>query len=107
MGRERALPFLKDVEMQVRLLVAVPLLVVAELVVHRRMRPVVGAIRGPGPHPGFGAATIPRRPWPRRCACAIRSGPKLLLIAVVYVVGVGIVWRTQMRSTWRAGAARR
>ena len=32
---------------------------------------------------------------------------EVLLIAFVYVVGVGIVWRTQMRSRWRAGPARR
>ena len=40
-GGNVALPFLFDVEMHVRLLLALPLLVAAELVVHRRMRPVV------------------------------------------------------------------
>ena len=40
-GAGVALPFLYDVEMHVRLLLAMPLLIVAELVVHRRMRPVV------------------------------------------------------------------
>ncbi|MCM3881021.1 MAG: hypothetical protein ND807_13005, partial [Vicinamibacterales bacterium] len=40
-GGNVALTFLRDVELHVRLLVALPLLVAAELVVHRRLRPVV------------------------------------------------------------------
>src|SRR5689334_18540023 len=36
-----AVPFLLDLELHVRFLVALPLLVIAEIVVHRRMRPVV------------------------------------------------------------------
>jgi hypothetical protein len=36
------LPFLHDIEMQARFLVALPLLIVAELLVHRRLRLVVG-----------------------------------------------------------------
>ena len=36
------LPFLYDIEMQVRFLVALPLLIAAELVVHQRLRLVVG-----------------------------------------------------------------
>jgi hypothetical protein len=36
------LPFLHDIEMHARLLVALPLLIAAELLVHRRMRLVVG-----------------------------------------------------------------
>jgi hypothetical protein len=35
-------PFLRDVDIHARLLVAMPLLIVAELVVHQRMRFVVG-----------------------------------------------------------------
>src|SRR5690242_7960073 len=41
-GERITVPFLYDVEMNLRLLVALPLLVVAETVVHRRMRLVVG-----------------------------------------------------------------
>ena len=40
-GNAVAVPFLKDIELHIRLLLALPLLVVAELVVHQRMRPVV------------------------------------------------------------------
>ncbi len=40
-GPEVRVPFLKDIEVHARLLLALPLLIVAELVVHQRMRPVV------------------------------------------------------------------
>ena len=41
LGGRAAVPFLLDVEVHVRFLVALPLLIVAELVVHQRMRFVV------------------------------------------------------------------
>ena len=102
-----ALPFLKDIEMQVRLLVAIPLL--------DRRRAGRAPAHAPGrrpvhrsrPDPGVGARDSFTTRSSRRCACGTRSGRRSLLIAVVYVVGVGVIWRTQMRSTWRAGAARR
>ena len=37
----RGLPFLKDLELHARFLLALPLLILAELVVHMRMRPVI------------------------------------------------------------------
>jgi hypothetical protein len=40
-GGQAAVPFLKDAEVHVRFLVALPLLILAELVVHQRMRPLV------------------------------------------------------------------
>jgi hypothetical protein len=36
-----AVPFLWDIDFQVRFLVGMPLLIVAELVVHQRMRPMM------------------------------------------------------------------
>ncbi len=52
------LPFLYDIEMQVRFLVALPLLIIAELLVHQRLRVVVGQfvereIIGKGVLPAF------------------------------------------------------
>ena len=67
------LTFLKDIEQQARLLLAIPLLIVAELVVHRRMRPVVGQFVDRGLVPESARETFTRRS-PRRCACAIPSG---------------------------------
>jgi hypothetical protein len=41
LGNAVAIPFLHDIEAQVRFLVALPILVMAELLVHRRLRPAV------------------------------------------------------------------
>ena len=41
LGGSAAVPFLLDVEVHIRFLVVVPLLIVAEFVVHQRMRLVV------------------------------------------------------------------
>jgi hypothetical protein len=41
LGDSTAVPFLFDWEVHIRFLVAIPLLIIAELVVHRRMRPLV------------------------------------------------------------------
>ena len=41
LGGKVAMPFLWDVEVHVRFLVVVPLFIAAEMVVHRRMRPLV------------------------------------------------------------------
>ena len=94
-GSSVALPFLHDVEQHVRLLLALPLLIVAELIVHRRVRPVVQQFVERG--------LIPDAARPRFDA-AIASAMRLrnsiwaegLLIAFVYVVGVGLLWRTQI-----------
>jgi hypothetical protein len=40
-GSSNRVPFLFDIEVHVRFLVVLPLLIVAELVVHRRMRPLL------------------------------------------------------------------
>ena len=78
-----------------RLLIALPLLILAELVVHQRMRPVVGQFLDRGLIPDaaraqFDAAS--RRPLRLRNSVAA----EVLLIAFVYVVGVGFIWRTQV-----------
>lgn len=44
-GSRTVVPFLLDIEVHVRFLVALPLLVFAELVVHRRMRPLLQQFR--------------------------------------------------------------
>jgi hypothetical protein len=41
LGGNAAVPFLLDVEVHIRFLVALPLLIIAALVVHRRMRPLL------------------------------------------------------------------
>jgi hypothetical protein len=89
---DAAVPFLKDAEVHIRFLVSLPLLVLAELVVHQRMRPLVQQF--------IERNLIPDDAMPRFEA-AIGSAARLrnsvfaevLLIAFVYAVGIGVVWR--------------
>ena len=104
LGGSAAVPFLLDVEVHVRFLVALPLLIAAELVVHQRMRFVVRQF--------LDRNLIPESAMPRFDA-AIASAFRLrnsvlaevLLIAFVYGVGVLIVWRQYTAlatATWYA-----
>ncbi len=89
------LPFIHDVEMHVRLLIAMPLLILAELVVHKRMLPVVGQFisRGLVPDAARGQfdAAITATMRLRNSVTA-----EVLLIALVYGVGALFVWHTQV-----------
>jgi len=84
------LTFLRDVEMQMRLLLALPLLIVAELVVHQRIRPIVSQF--------LERSLIPeaaRTQFDAAMASAMRLRNsimiELLLIVFVYTVGIGLV----------------
>jgi hypothetical protein len=103
-GGSVAVPFLHDAEVHVRFLVVVPLLIVAELVVHQRMRFLLKQF--------LERDLIPESAMPRfdaAIASAFRlrnSVPaELLLIALVYGVGILIVWRQYIAldaATWYA-----
>ena len=91
-GGTLAVPFLLDMEVHIRFLVAVPLLIVAELVVHQRLHPIALTF--------LERNLIPETAM-RRFDEAITSAFRLrssvlaevLLILVVYGVGVLVVWR--------------
>jgi len=106
-GAGVTLPFLRDVELHVRLLLALPLLVMAELTVHQRMRPVVGQFVDRGLIPDAA-----RPQFEAAIASAIRLrnsvAAEVLLIALVYIAGVGFIWRTQVAldvTSWYGGPA--
>ncbi|WP_137889096.1 hypothetical protein [Pseudomonas sp. 2FE] len=92
LGGSVTVPFLLDMEAHVRFLVAMPLLIAAELVVHRRMRSVVKVF--------LERHLIPESAMTRFDA-AIASAFRLrnsvsaevLLVAFVYLVGILIVWQ--------------
>jgi hypothetical protein len=88
-GDSVSVPFLHDVEVHVRLLLAQPLLIVAELVVHLRMLFVERGLIPEGAQAQFDAA-IARALRLRNSITA-----EVLLIAFVYVVGVALIWRSQ------------
>src|SRR5574341_1180412 len=99
-----ALPFLHDIDSHCRLLVALPLLVFAELVVHRRMHPVVrnfldrGLISESQRERFFGIV---------QSAGRLRNSliVEILMILFVYGVGVRFVWQNTAAvsaDTWYA-----
>lgn len=100
-----AIPFLLDLEVHIRFLVAVPLLIVAELVVHRRLRPIARAFLDRGIIP---EASVAQFDEAVRSAFRLRNSvaAELLLIAVVYGVGIFVVWHhysaLQTTATWYA-----
>ena len=104
LGGSVAVPFLLDVEVHARFLVALPLLILAELVVHQRMRPLLKQF--------LERNLIPENAM-TRFEAAVASAFRLrnsvlaevLLIALVYGVGILIVWRYYIAldtATWYA-----
>jgi hypothetical protein len=96
--------FLQDIETQVRLLVSVPFLILAEVTVHRQMTPIVRRFLE------YGLIPDSER-W--RLDAAIASATRLrnsmaaelLLVALVYGVGMLVIRRTQFMlevDTWYA-----
>ncbi len=101
LGGSVTVPFLLDVEIHVKFLIVMPLLIIAELVVHRRMRFVVKQfldrnLIAENNLPRFNAAIA--------SAFRLRNSilAEVLLIAFVYVVGVPIL-RQQFTSLATTG----
>jgi hypothetical protein len=100
-----AVPFLHDIEAHVRFLVAVPLLVLAEMVVHARIRPVAGQFLARGLIPGDAR---PRFDAIVASLMRLRNsvGLEVFLVAFVYTVG-HYLWRQEhapLAATWFASA---
>ena len=92
LGTAVPVPFLKDIEVHVRFLVAMPLLIAAELLVHLRLRPVANEflVRGlvrEGSAQRFDACL--------ESAMRLRNSvlAELVMIGLVYGIGVPVVWR--------------
>jgi hypothetical protein len=87
-----AVPFLLDLEVHIRFLVVVPLLVIAEFVVHQRMRPLVKAFLE---RHLILEDDLPRFDRALLSAFRLRNSviAEVLLIIIVYGVGVSVVWR--------------
>ena len=104
LGGNVAVPFLLDIDVHVRFLVALPLLIVAELVVHQRMRFVVRQFLERNLIP---ETALTRFDAAIASAFRLRNSvlAEVLLIAFVYVVGVLIIWRHYVAlatATWYA-----
>jgi hypothetical protein len=86
-GPGRATPFIHDIGFQLRFLVVAPLLIVAELVVHRRLRPIVNEFRvrrliRAGAAADYDEAVQQAARW-RNSVLA-----EALMIVLIYVVGM-------------------
>ncbi len=104
LGGSVAVPFLVDVEVHIRFLVTMPLLIIAELVVHRRMRPLVQQFLERNLIP---ESAMTRFEAAVASAFRLRNSvlAEVLLIAFVYGVGILIVWRQYVAlgtATWYA-----
>jgi hypothetical protein len=103
-GGGLAVPFIMDVEVHVRFLVAVPLLIAAELMAHRRIPSAVRQF--------LERRLIPEDAMPRFDAAVASSFrlrnsvlAEVILIVFVYGVGILIVWRQYLAldaTTWYA-----
>ena len=104
-GETVSVPFLLDIETHVRFLAALPLLIVAELIVHQRMQPVVREFRDRGL---IDANAESRFQAAIGAAVRLRNSvvAEMLLVVFVYVVGVTTVWRhviaLSSTATWYA-----
>ena len=104
LGGSVAVPFLRDVDIHIRFLAAMPLLIVAELVVHQRMRFVVKQFLERGLVPANAS-----RNFEAAIASAFRLRnsvrAEVVLIVIVYLVGISLVWRhytALSTATWYA-----
>jgi len=105
-GESVTVPFLTDVEAHIRFLVALPLLILAEVAVQRHVPPVLAQF--------LKQRLIPENSLPRFEA-AVKSAFRLsnsvlaeaLLLAVAYALGILIVWRYVALDapTWYATAS--
>ena len=100
-------PFLLDLEVHIKFLVTMPLLIAAELVVHRRMSSLLKVFLERNLIP---ESAMPR--FDRAIASAFRLRNSMLievlLIAFVYVFGILVVWRQYVAldtATWYATAS--
>jgi hypothetical protein len=103
-GNSVAVPFVLDLETHIRFLVVVPLLLAAELVVHRRLLSLGRVFLE---RKLIREADIPRFERAIHSAFRLRNSVlvEVLLVAFVYVVGILIIWRHYTvlpAATWYA-----
>lgn len=102
MGGGATVPFLFDVEVHVRFLIAVPILIGAELLVHLRMLPAVRQFRERALVPEAARAEFEAAVG---SAMRLRNSvwAEILLIVFVYTIGILVVWKQYMAldaNTW-------
>jgi hypothetical protein len=104
MGTAVKVPFLFDVDLHLRFLLSLPILIAAELVVNQRTRVVVAQFVSQGLVPDSLRARFDQT---LESAVKLRNSvvAELLLMAIVYGVGIFVLWRYYMVlevPTWYA-----
>lgn len=104
MGTAVSVPFLFDVDSHLRFLVSLPILIAAELIVHQRTRVVVAQFVAQGLVPDSLRARFDET---LENAAKLRNSivAEVLLVAIVYGVGIFVLWRYYMVldvPTWYA-----
>ncbi len=104
LGEKVAIPFLMDLEVHIRFLVVVPLLVSAELLVHRRMRLLIKQFLERNLVPEH---ALPRFEAAIQSAFRLRNSTwaEVLMLAFVFGVGIHVIWGQVFRidaPTWFA-----
>src|SRR5262245_3361857 len=91
-GSAVAVPFLLDIDVHVRFLIALPVLIAGELTVHKRIRAVVAQFVSQGLVP---ATVHPRFDAALQNAMRLRDSvvAEVLIIVLVYIVLVLGIWR--------------
>jgi hypothetical protein len=107
LSTDSVVPFLKDISIHVRLLVALPLLIVAEPVVHQRLHFMVTQFLE---HDLIPEQALPRFDAAIDAAFRLRNSvtAELVLFVFVYFVGIFVIWReyaTLGTVTWYAAAS--
>src|SRR4030095_7824233 len=91
------MPFLKDIEVHLRFLLALPLLVIAEMLVHQRMRPLAREFVERGMGPGAARARFDAAV---DAAFRLRNSvtAEVVLIVLVYAFTIFFVWAPHARA---------
>ncbi len=94
-GDNLALPFIEDIETHARFLVAIPIMVVAELLVHQRMRIVVEQFEARKLIPDNSKARFRNA---IASAYRLRNAywAEIFIVALIYVIGYNVVWEKTM-----------
>lgn len=94
-GEGTNLPFIEDLEVHIRFLVAVPLMIIAELVVHQRIQMVVNEFEKRNLIPSAALAQFRNA---MASAYRLRNSvfAELFILLLIYVIGYNVVWRQSM-----------
>lgn len=94
-GESTNLPFIEDLEVHIRFLVAVPLMIIAELLVHQRIRLVVNEFEERNLIP---TAALTQFRNIISSAYRLRNSvfAEVFILVLIYVIGYNVIWRQSM-----------